>query len=130
MAAIKAESVEKTALFIVISPIAGLVLGGLVMLARRGLLRRAEHDRDARGRVEKRFRALQLVSSAAVSLAHGGNDAQKTMGVITALLVGVGRLPARPDGSLPVPIWVVLLAYTAIALGTVSGGWRIVRTTM
>ena len=134
--AIKADSVEKTALFIVVSPVAGLVLGALVMLALRGLLRRAD-----RGRVESRFRFLQLVSSAAVSRAHGGhaaqrtggglhggNDAQKTMGVITALLVSVGRLPARPDGSLPVPTWVVLLAYTAIALGTISGGWRIVRT--
>lgn len=121
--AIKAESVEKTALFIVVSPIAGLLLGGLVMLALRGLLGRADINRT-----ERRFRILQLVSSAAVSLAHGGNDAQKTMGVIAALLVSSGHLAPHPDGSLPVPTWVILAAYTAIAAGTLSGGWRIIRT--
>jgi PiT family inorganic phosphate transporter len=123
LAAIKASSVEKTALFIVVSPVAGLLLGGLAMLALRGLLRRA----DVR-RTERRFRLMQLVSSAAVSLAHGGNDAQKTMGVIAALLVATGHLSAHPDGSLPIPTWVVLAAYSAIAAGTLSGGWRIVRT--
>ena len=123
LSAIKAESVEKTALFVVISPVAGLVLGGLVMLALRGLLRRTDVQRT-----ERRFRLLQLVSSAAVSLAHGGNDAQKTMGVIAALLVSSGHLAPQPDGSLPVPTWVILAAYTAIAAGTLSGGWRIVRT--
>jgi PiT family inorganic phosphate transporter len=123
LSAIKAESVEKTAVFIVVSPIAGLVLGGLIMFALRALLRHAEV-----GRTERGFRRLQLVSSAAVSLAHGGNDAQKTMGVIAALLVSSGRLAPHPDGSLPVPDWVALAAYFAIALGTLSGGWRIVRT--
>jgi PiT family inorganic phosphate transporter len=68
------------------------------------------------------------VSSAAVSLAHGGNDAQKTMGVIAALLVSSGHLAPHPDGSLPIPDWVVIAAYLAIAAGTLSGGWRIVRT--
>jgi PiT family inorganic phosphate transporter len=63
-----------------------------------------------------------------VSLAHGGNDAQKTMGVIAALLVSSGHLAPHPDGSLPVPGWVVTAAYCAIAAGTLSGGWRIVRT--
>ena len=121
--AIKAESVEKTALFIVVSPIAGLLLGGIVMLVIRAALHRANVERT-----ERRFRLLQLVSSAAVSLAHGGNDAQKTMGVIAALLVSSGHLAPHPDGSLPVPGWVVIAAYTAIAAGTLSGGWRIVRT--
>jgi inorganic phosphate transporter, PiT family len=121
--AIKAESVEKTALFIVVSPIAGLLLGGIVMLVLRAALHRANVERT-----ERRFRLLQLVSSAAVSLAHGGNDAQKTMGVIAALLVSSGDLAPHPDGSLPVPDWVVIAAYTAIAAGTLSGGWRIVRT--
>jgi PiT family inorganic phosphate transporter len=123
LAAIKASSVEKTALFIVVSPVAGLLLGGAAMLTLRGLLRRADVPRT-----ERRFRLVQLVSSAAVSLAHGGNDAQKTMGVIAALLVATGYEAGRQDGSLHVPTWVVLAAYTAIAAGTLSGGWRIVRT--
>lgn len=123
LGAIKPESVEKTALFILVSPIAGLVLGGTVMLALRGLLRRAEVEPT-----ERRFRFLQLLSSAAVSVAHGGNDAQKTMGVIAALLVATGHLAAGPGGSLPIPTWVAIVAYLAIAAGTLSGGWRIVRT--
>ena len=123
LSAIKAESVQKTALFIVVSPIAGLLLGGIVMLVLRAALRRANVERT-----ERRFRLLQLVSSAAVSLAHGGNDAQKTMGVIAALLVSSGHLAPHPDGSLPIPDWVVIAAYLAIAAGTLSGGWRIVRT--
>ena len=123
LAAIKGESVEKTALFIVISPVAGLLLGGLAMTLLRLVLRRADVPAT-----EKRFRVLQLASSAAVSLAHGGNDAQKTMGVIAALLVSTGHLTAADDGTLPIPLWVVLLAYAAIAAGTLSGGWRIVRT--
>jgi PiT family inorganic phosphate transporter len=123
LAAIKGESVEKTALFIVVSPVAGLLLGGLAMTLLRLALRRADV-----GATEKRFRILQLASSAAVSLAHGGNDAQKTMGVIAALLVSTGHLQAGADGKLPIPLWVVLIAYAAIAAGTLSGGWRIVRT--
>jgi PiT family inorganic phosphate transporter len=123
LGAIKPESMGKTALFVVVSPVAGLILGGLVMIALRGLLRRAEVEPT-----ERRFRFLQLASSAAVSLAHGGNDAQKTMGVIAALLVSSGHLTAHPDGTLPVPDWVVISAYLAIAAGTLSGGWRIVRT--
>jgi len=122
--AVKAASVEKTALFLVVSPLAGLVLGGLAMT----LLCRALHGRADVPRTERRFRGLQLVSSAAVSLAHGGNDAQKTMGVVAALLVSTGHLSAQADGSLPVPGWVALAAYAAIAAGTLSGGWGIVRT--
>jgi PiT family inorganic phosphate transporter len=121
--AIKGSSVEKTALFIVISPIAGLILGGVVM----ALLRAALHKADV-PRTERRFCWLQLASSAAVSVGHGGNDAQKTMGVIAALLVSTGHLSAGADGKLPVPDWVALVAYLAIAAGTMSGGWRIVRT--
>jgi inorganic phosphate transporter, PiT family len=121
--AIMGESVEKTALFIVASPVAGMVLGGLVIGVLRLVLRRAGIRTT-----ERRFRVLQLASSAAVSVAHGGNDAQKTMGVVAALLVSSGHLTPHPDGTLPVPDWVVLAAYLAIALGTLSGGWRIVRT--
>ncbi len=122
LGAIKASSVEKTGLFIVISPVAGLLLGALVMLGLRGLLRTSEV-----ARTEKRFRALQLVSSAAVSIAHGGNDAQKTMGVVAALLVSSGHLTAGAGGKLPIPDWVAIGCYVAIAIGTLSGGWRIVR---
>lgn len=120
--AVNASSVQKTALFIVISPVAGLILGGTIMAGLRAVLARADV-----ARTERRFRRAQLVSSAAVSLAHGGNDAQKTMGVIAALLVSTGHLSAS-GSKLPIPYWVVLIAETAIALGTLSGGWRIVRT--
>ena len=72
--------------------------------------------------------APTLLSAAAFSLGHGGNDAQKTMGIIAALLVGAGYLELQPNGDLPVPLWVVLSAHAAIALGTLSGGWRIVKT--
>lgn len=123
LSAIKAESVQKTALFIVISPVVGLALGALAMTLLRLALQRTDRDRT-----ERRFRALQLASSAAVSVAHGGNDAQKTMGVIAALLVSSGHLTDSADGTLPIPDWVVLSAYLAIAAGTLSGGWRIVRT--
>ena len=79
-------------------------------------------------KVDGLFRRLQLVSAAAFSLGHGGNDAQKTMGIISALLVGAGYLQLEPNGDLPVPLWVVFSAYAAISLGTLSGGWRIVKT--
>jgi PiT family inorganic phosphate transporter len=84
--------------------------------------------RSSPARVDGLFRRLQLLSAAAFSLGHGGNDAQKTMGIIAALLVGAGYLELQPNGDLPVPLWVVLSAHAAIALGTLSGGWRIVKT--
>ena len=120
---LNAASLEKTALFIVLSPLFGMALGFLLMLANMWLFRRATP-----ARVDGLFRRLQLVSAAAFSLGHGGNDAQKTMGIISALLVGAGYLQLEPNGDLPVPTWVVLSAYTAISLGTLSGGWRIVKT--
>jgi PiT family inorganic phosphate transporter len=120
--AIKASSVQKAALFIVISPVAGLLLAaGLMWLLNRWL---GHHQESGNETV---FKAGQLLSSAAVSLGHGTNDAQKTMGVIAALLVATGHLQASGD-KLPIPLWVVLAAHTAIALGTISGGWRIVQT--
>ncbi|GLZ39345.1 inorganic phosphate transporter [Actinokineospora sp. NBRC 105648] len=121
-AALKGASVIKTAVFILVSPVAGMLLGGLIMLGLRALLARADVEKSERG-----FRWAQLVSSAAVSVGHGGNDAQKTMGVIAALLVSTGHLQAQ-DGHLPIPLWVGLAAASAIALGTLSGGWRIVKT--
>jgi PiT family inorganic phosphate transporter len=118
-----AASLEKTILFIVLSPLFGMILGFLLMLANLWLFRRSTP-----AKVDGLFRRLQLVSAAAFSLGHGGNDAQKTMGIISALLVGAGYLELQPDGDLPVPAWVVIAAYTAISLGTLSGGWRIVKT--
>jgi PiT family inorganic phosphate transporter len=120
---LNAASLEKTILFIVLSPLFGMVLGFLLMLANQWLFRRSTP-----ARVDGLFRRLQLVSAAAFSLGHGGNDAQKTMGIISALLVGSGHLQLQANGDLPVPNWVVIAAYSAIALGTLSGGWRIVKT--
>lgn len=110
-AAVRGDSIVATTVFIVVSPVAGLLLGALVRTALRGALRRVGVLP-----AESRFRGLRLVSSAAISLAHGGNDVQKTMGVVAARLVSTGHLQ------------VVVLAYAAIAAGTLSGGWRIVRT--
>jgi inorganic phosphate transporter, PiT family len=118
-----ASSLEKTILFIPLSPLFGLSLGFLLMLASIWIFRRSTP-----ARVDGLFRRLQLLSAAAFSLGHGGNDAQKTMGIIAALLVGAGYLQLEPNGDLPVPLWVVLSAHAAIALGTLSGGWRIVKT--
>ena len=123
LSVLNAESLEKTILFIVLSPLIGLALGFLLMLANLWLCRKATP-----ARVDGLFRRLQLLSAAAFSLGHGGNDAQKTMGIISALLVGAGYLQLEADGSLPMPLWVVFAAYTAISLGTLSGGWRIVKT--
>jgi PiT family inorganic phosphate transporter len=120
---LNAASLEKTILFIAVSPLLGMVLGFTLMLANLWLFRRATP-----ARVDGLFRRLQLLSAAAFSLGHGGNDAQKTMGIISALLVGAGYLKLKPNGDLPVPPWVVVAAYSAISLGTLVGGWRIVKT--
>ena len=80
------------------------------------------------GRVDRWFRRLQLLSAAAYSLGHGGNDAQKTMGIIAGALVAGGYLQLGQGGQLPIPLWVILAAHAAIALGTLSGGWRIIHT--
>jgi PiT family inorganic phosphate transporter len=116
-------SLEKTILFIPLSPLFGLSLGFVLMLASMWIF-----HRSTPARVDSLFRRLQLLSAAAFSLGHGGNDAQKTMGVIAALLVGAGYLDLKANGDLPVPLWIVLAAHAAIALGTLSGGWRIVKT--
>ncbi len=113
------SGVVKTAAFIVISPVLGLVLGWLFMLAVIWIFRRSTP-----AGVDSLFRRLQLFSAAAFSLGHGSNDAQKTAGIITALLYSTGHL----TGAFHVPFWVILCSFGAIALGTLSGGWRIVRT--
>jgi inorganic phosphate transporter, PiT family len=120
---VNTKSLQRTVLFIFVSPLAGLAVAFLLMLALLWIFRSSMPRR-----VDRLFRRLQLVSAAAFSLGHGGNDAQKTMGIISVLLVGAGYLHLNADGSLPVPLWVVLLAQAAIALGTLSGGWRIVKT--
>ena len=117
--AVVVAGVAKTAAFIVISPMVGLILGFMSMLAVSWIFRRS----TPRG-VDTLFRRLQLVSAAAFSLGHGSNDAQKTAGIITALLYSTGQL----KGDFHVPFWVVLASYGAIGLGTLSGGWRIVET--
>jgi PiT family inorganic phosphate transporter len=108
----------KTAVFIFLSPILGMALGFGFYLAVSWLCRSWRPDK-----VDRVFRKVQLVSAAAFSLGHGGNDAQKTMGIIFALLVSVGQL--RGDH---IPFWIILICHAAIGLGTLSGGWRIVRT--
>ena len=104
----------------------GMFLGFTLMVLVFWIFRRSSASR-----VDKVFRRGQLFSAAAFSLGHGGNDAQKTMGIITAVLTagGVWGLAYGPDGTLPpIPTSVVLAAHAAIALGTLSGGWRIVHT--
>jgi len=108
----------KTLLFIVLAPLIGLILGFAMMVAVTWIVRRWRPSR-----VDRQFRKLQLLSAAAYSLGHGGNDAQKTMGIITGLLVASGYLT-----KFEVPLWVILLSHAAIALGTLFGGWRIVKT--
>jgi inorganic phosphate transporter, PiT family len=112
----------KTLIFIVLAPLIGLTLGFLIMLANLWIFKGFSP-----GRVDHWFRRLQLVSAAAYSLGHGGNDAQKTMGIIAGVLVAGGYLSVV-DGKLPIPFWVIMAAHAAIALGTLSGGWRIIHT--
>jgi PiT family inorganic phosphate transporter len=112
----------KTLVFIVLAPLIGLSLGFLIMLANLWIFRWFSP-----GRVDHWFRRLQLVSAAAYSLGHGGNDAQKTMGIIAGVLVTGGYLRLT-DGELTIPFWVIMAAQAAIAFGTLSGGWRIIHT--
>jgi PiT family inorganic phosphate transporter len=114
----------KTAAFIVLSPGIGLVLALLVMSSLMHFL-----GSRPPGRLDRTFRKLQLVSAALYSLGHGGNDAQKTMGIIVAALAAAGLFQHAPAGSHSgIPLWVVLSCHAAMALGTMTGGWRIVQT--
>ena len=108
----------KTMIFIVLSPMLGMLLGFLFFLAVAWIFRRARPEP-----LDKAFRKVQLVSAAAFSFGHGMNDAQKTMGIIAVLLFSTGHLK-----SMEIPFWIVLICHAAIGLGTLSGGWRIVRT--
>ncbi len=114
------SGVGKIAVFIVLAPLLGLLLGFSLMV----LMMWASHKYQKVERLNRFFRRGQLLSAAAYSLGHGGNDAQKTMGVILALLIAQGEVGPNAE----VPLWVVLAAHSAIALGTLSGGWRFVKT--
>jgi PiT family inorganic phosphate transporter len=113
----------KTLVFIVLAPLIGMGAGVLLMAGSLWLFRGFTPRR-----VEGFFRKMQLVSAAAFSLMHGANDAQKTMGIIAGALFTGGYLALEPDGTLPIPFWVIMAAHLAIGLGTLSGGWRIIKT--
>jgi PiT family inorganic phosphate transporter len=113
-----AKGIVKTAVFIVASPIIGLLLGGFIMIGLSWIC-----FRSTQRTVDRSFRRLQLVSSALYSLGHGSNDAQKTMGIIWLLLIA-GGVTTREH----LPVWVMVSCYFAMALGTLFGGWRIVKT--
>ena len=113
-----APGILKTAAFIIVSPLLGMALGALLMLSVSWIC-----FRQTPRRVDKWFRRLQLISSAAYSIGHGGNDAQKTMGIIWLLLIASGATTRDH-----LPIWVVVSCFLAIGLGTMFGGWRIVKT--
>jgi PiT family inorganic phosphate transporter len=110
----------KTVIFIVVAPLLGFVLGSLIMLIVSWVC-----VRSTPRKVDTWFRRLQLLSAASYSLGHGGNDAQKTMGIIWMLLIASGHVAA--DASAP-PTWVIIACYGAISFGTLFGGWRIVKT--
>ncbi len=118
--ALVAGGIIKTVAFIFISPLLGFTLGSLMMVLVAWAFRRARPNK-----VDKWFRRLQLVSAGAYSLGHGGNDAQKTIGIIWLLLIATGYASA---GDSAPPTWVIVCCYAAIGLGTMFGGWRIVKT--
>lgn len=118
--ALVASGIIKTVAFIFLSPLLGFVFGSLMMVAVAWIFRRARPSR-----IDKWFRRLQLVSAGAYSLGHGGNDAQKTIGIIWLLLIATGY--AAPTDTSP-PVWAIVSCYMAIGLGTMFGGWRIVKT--
>jgi PiT family inorganic phosphate transporter len=110
----------KTVAFIFVSPLLGFLLGSLMMVGVAWVFRRTRPSK-----VDKWFRRLQLVSAGAYSLGHGGNDAQKTIGIIWLLLIATGYSTAADTSP---PTWTIVSCYVAIGLGTMFGGWRIVKT--
>jgi len=118
--ALLAPGILKTVAFIFVSPVLGFFLGALMMVAVAWVFRLSTPSR-----VDRWFRRLQLVSAGAYSLGHGGNDAQKTIGIIWMLLIATGHAAA---GESAPPTWTIVSCYAAIALGTMFGGWRIVKT--
>ena len=110
----------KTLVFIVLAPLIGMLLGMMFIIIATWLIYRNEHHPSI---VNKWSRRIQLFSAALYSLGHGGNDAQKTMGIIASLIFSAGYMK-----TFQIPLWVVLSAHAAIGLGTLTGGWRIVKT--
>jgi len=117
--ALVAQGLIKTIVFIVLSPLLGFILGAMMMILVSWLT-----IGTTPRRIDKWFRRLQLISASMYSLGHGGNDAQKTIGIIWMLLIAADQIGVN-DG---VPMWVIVCCYTAISLGTLFGGWRIVKT--
>jgi PiT family inorganic phosphate transporter len=113
------SGIGKTVLFIFVSPALGFLLGSLLLVLVSWAARRTPP-----ARIDRWFRRMQLVSASLYSLGHGGNDAQKTIGIIWLLLIASGASGA----SDPVPAWVIVSCYVSIAMGTLLGGWRIVKT--
>ncbi|MEO8033875.1 MAG: inorganic phosphate transporter, partial [Acidobacteriota bacterium] len=109
---------SKTLIYIVLAPLIGMTLAFLITVATFWIFRR-KSPRN----VDRLFRRLQLLSAAAYSLGHGTNDAQKTMGIIAGVMVTAGYMK-----TFSIPLWIILAAHSAIALGTLSGGWRIIHT--
>jgi PiT family inorganic phosphate transporter len=122
-AVLGSAKIIQTAIFIVISPIVGMFVSALMTIGCAWLLRHR-----APGTVDRWFRRLQLLSASAFSISHGGNDAQKTMGIITVLLFSQGYLGKTFPKGHDIPFWIVLACQAAMGLGTLSGGWRIVKT--
>jgi len=119
-ASLVASGIGKTVLFIFLSPMLGFVLGALLMVAVANIFRRSSPLR-----VDNLFRRLQLVSAGLYSLGHGGNDAKKTIGIIWMLLIATGHAVATDRSP---PAWVIWCCYVSMGLGTMFGGWRIVKT--
>jgi PiT family inorganic phosphate transporter len=118
--AIKVDGVlSKVVLPLVFSPVIGILVGFAMMVVILNVFQHANPRR-----MNDRFRRLQVVSAAFMAFSHGSNDAQKTMGIMTLALIAAGVLP--PDSA--IPLWVIVLAATAISLGTAAGGWRIIKT--
>ncbi|MEY5029721.1 MAG: Low-affinity inorganic phosphate transporter 1 [Pseudomonadota bacterium] len=118
--ALLSSGIIKTVLFIFVSPLLGYLLGSLMMVLVANIFRRTRPLK-----VDKWFRRLQLLSAGAYSLGHGGNDAQKTIGIIWMMLIATGYATAADKSP---PTWVIICCYMAIGLGTMFGGWRIVKT--
>jgi PiT family inorganic phosphate transporter len=114
------SGILKIVAFIFISPVLGFLFGSLMMVAVAWICRRTRPNK-----VDKWFRRLQLISAGAYSLGHGGNDAQKTIGIIWLLLIATGYSSA---GESSPPLWTIISCYAAIGMGTMFGGWRIVKT--
>ncbi|MEY4737315.1 MAG: hypothetical protein RL302_1634 [Pseudomonadota bacterium] len=118
--ALISTGIIKTVAFIFVSPVLGFVLGSMMMVLVAWVFRRSRPSR-----IDKWFRRLQLISAGAYSLGHGGNDAQKTIGIIWMMLIATGYVSA---GDASPPTWTIVSCYMAIGAGTMFGGWRIVKT--